>query len=322
MSRDCPTPALSAEDPYYRFSRYLKLRFPWKTYKVTLHAGFTCPNIDGTLSRGGCTYCDNRSFAPQLELGGSDITQQMAHGKARLRSRYGAEKFIAYFQSFTNTYGPLASLRQAYDQVMTDPEVVALAIGTRPDCVPDAALDLLASYASDREVWVEYGMQSAHDRTAVLTNRCQTVEQFVDAMERTAQRPRLKICVHVILGLPGEDHEMMMQSAELLGKLPYDSIKIHHLYITQGTRMAEQYAAEEVRVLSLDEYVPLVVDFIERLAPSVSIQRLMGELKHPSVSAPRWGQSKGQIEQSILREFKQRGSFQGIRHRAPACSGR
>ncbi len=311
---------LSADEPTYRFSRYLKQRFPWRTFKVTLHAGFSCPNIDGTVARGGCSYCDNRTFSPQLTLGGSSVRQQMRVGQAKMRKLNKAEKFIAYFQSFTNTHGPIEQLRAVYDQALAEPDVVALAVGTRPDCVPDPVLDLLAEYAELREVWVEYGMQSAHDQSAVLTNRHQTMAQFVDALQRTALRPSLKVCVHVILGLPGETHEMMLQTADALAALPYHSIKIHHLYISAGTPMADAFAAGKVQVLSLDRYVPLVADFLERISPEVSIQRMMGELNHPSVIAPQWGLTKGEIEDLILEELRRRGRTQGSLHRTLACA--
>ena len=194
---------------YYPFGAYLRRRFGCKVHKVSLDAGFTCPNRDGRVGEGGCTYCVNESFSPQAGKPMRSVSEQMSDGMSYMRRRYGSRKFLAYFQAFTNTYGPVERLRALYDEATARPEVVGLCIGTRPDCVPEEVLDLIESYSDRLEVWVEYGLQSAHEATLRRVNRGHDVAAFVDAVERTRRR-RIHVCVHVILGLPGEIHEDMM----------------------------------------------------------------------------------------------------------------
>jgi hypothetical protein len=307
---------------YYPFSRYLKERYGCKVHKVSLHAGFTCPNRDGRAGTGGCTYCANESFNPQAGKPPRPIREQMADGIAYMRRRFHAKKFMAYFQAFSNTYAPVERLRALYDEAAAFPDVVGLSIGTRPDCVPDDVLDLVQSYTDRLEVWLEYGVQSAHDRTLQRINRGHDFAAFRDAVERTRGRG-IRICAHVILGLPGESHGDMMETAEALQRVGIDGIKIHHLYVARGTALEAEYAAGRVPLFTAEEYVRTACDFLERIPGDVVIQRLVGDTTSKGVLiAPCWTQSKTEVLRLFSEEFARRGSRQGGRvgRAAPAFS--
>jgi radical SAM protein (TIGR01212 family) len=295
---------------YYSFSQYLRERYPFRVQKIPLAAGFTCPNIDGTVGYGGCIYCNNLSFSPNAGRSGVSIAQQIEEGITFYRYRTGARKFIAYFQAHTNTYAPPERLKLLYDQAFSHPDVIGLSIGTRPDCVPDDCLDLLQGYTDRVEVWIEYGVESSHDTTLRLLNRCHDFTAVQDAICRTQGRG-LKVCAHVILGLPGEDREMMMETARRLAQLGVDGVKIHHLYISRNTRLEKMYHAGEVNLLSLEEYLSLAAEFLEWLPPNVVVQRLMGELAGDYVIAPQWGCSKKAILTVLEQKMIAQGQYQG-----------
>ena len=306
---------------YYPFGAYLRRRFGCKVHKVSLDAGFTCPNRDGRVGEGGCTYCVNESFSPQAGKPMRSVSEQMSDGMSYMRRRYGSRKFLAYFQAFTNTYGPVERLRALYDEATARPEVVGLCIGTRPDCVPEEVLDLIESYSDRLEVWVEYGLQSAHEATLRRVNRGHDVAAFVDAVERTRRR-RIHVCVHVILGLPGESHEDMMATACVLQPLGIHGIKLHHLYIARGTAMEAEYRAGRVAVFSAGGYVAVACDFLERIPPSVTVQRLVGDTTSTGVLvAPVWPQGKSRVLSMVTDEFRRRGSTQGSRLELCAAAG-
>lgn len=305
--------------PYYRsYNRYLKETFPYKVYKVAIDAGFSCPNIDGTVAYGGCAYCDNKSFSPNSRTAPRPIREQILSGMEFYRRRFGAEKFIVYFQAFTNTHGPVEHLKKLYDEALALPDVVGLSIGTRPDCVPEPVLDLLSDYHRRTQLWIEYGLQSIHDATMTPLNRAHTYDQFLDAVGRT-QRRGLRIFTHVILGLPGETPAMMMQTADEVARLNLDGIKIHHLYISKDTALAKLHQRLPIKTLSLKDYVSLTCDFLERMPPTVVIERLMGELNEDYVVAPRWGRTKSEILQLIDHEFERRESRQGKHRLSPVA---
>jgi radical SAM protein (TIGR01212 family) len=304
---------------YYPFSEYLKRRFGCKVHKVSLHAGFTCPNRDGRVGVGGCTYCVNESFSPQARLtsGGQagkpvrPVREQMADGIAYMQQRYRAKKFFAYFQAFSNTYAPVEKLRALYDEAISFPDVVGLDIGTRPDCVPADVLDLVESYTGKVEVWLEYGVQSAHDATLRRINRGHDFAAFRDAVERTKGR-NIRLCAHVILGLPGETREQMMQTALALQPLGLDAIKLHHLYVARGTPLEAEHRAGRLRLFSAREYVEVACDFLERIPESVAVQRLVGDTTSAGVLiAPTWPETKTEILRLISQEFQRRGTRQG-----------
>ncbi len=296
----------------YRFTTWLKSRFPWRVFKVGLDAGFTCPNIDGRAGTGGCTFCLNESFSPNSRREPKGVAQQLREGMEFYRTRYRAEKFIAYFQAFSNTYADPVRLRRLYDEAVEHPDVVGLAIGTRPDCVPDAVLDLVASYAERLDVWIEYGIQTRHDATLARVNRGHGWAEYADAIRRTRGRP-VKVCTHLILGLPGEDRAMTRETAEEVARLGLDGVKIHHCYVSPGTPLAAEWRAGGFRTLDLDEYVAWTADVLERMPERTVIQRLMGNLAGPYVLAPLWGRDKEGVTRAIEAELERRGTWQGCR---------
>lgn len=315
MESKGPDPSWSGKR-YFPFSVWLRKKFGERVFKIPLHAGMTCPNLDGTLARGGCTYCDNRSFSPTLQQGNASVREQIERGMSFYRKTRKARKFIAYFQTFTNTYAPVERLRTLYDEATAFEDIVGLAIATRPDCAQEEALDLVASYRErGLDVWLEYGLQTIHDATQQATNRLHRYGDFLDALQRTRRRG-LPVSVHVILGLPGETPEMMRQTARALAMLDFQAIKIHHCYVSPGTVLEKQYRSGEYVPLGLPQYVELVCDFLELLPGSVAIQRLLGELPGPYVIAPDWGAAKSEILQRIDRELDRRESWQGKRVRA------
>lgn len=306
-----PLPAgLTSERRYYAYSRFLRERFGGKIYRVTIDAGFTCPNVDGTVAVGGCVYCDNRSFSPNRRLPRTGIREQIERGIRTLEQRYGAERFLAYFQAATNTYAPVAKLRSLYDQAVSHPQVVGLAIGTRPDCVPDDVLDLIQSYARDRYVCLELGLQSIHDRSLDWMNRGHHFPAFLDAVNRCQGRG-FDICAHVILGLPGESRDDMLATAEALAALPIQAVKIHNLHVVKDTPLAEMYHAGTARMLERDDYVAIVCDFLERLPPAMVIQRLSGEAPPDFLVAPLWCLDKPGLLRAIDEKLLKRDSWQG-----------
>lgn len=294
---------------YYRLSRFFRERFGSPVYKIPLDAGFSCPNRDGTIGRGGCSYCYNPSFSPHGGAPGRiPLEEQLRRGK---RKGKGA-RYLAYFQSYTNTYAPLEELKSLYDRAVTEPDVIGLSVATRPDCVPDAVLDLLESYARKHHLWIEYGLQSAHDLTLERINRGHRFRHFADAVQRTRGRG-IYICAHVILGLPGESREMMLQTMEALNVCGVDGVKFHHLQVIEHTPLAAQYRCGSLAVFkTAADYIALLCDCLERLSPGIVIHRLAAQVSAPGLLvAPIWPESAGQIAAAVERELKQRGTCQG-----------
>jgi uncharacterized protein len=303
-------PGFTAERRYYPLSRFLRQRFGGRVFRVTVDAGFTCPNVDGTVAVGGCVYCDNRSFSPNRRLPRTSIREQVRRGVAILQKRYRADRFLAYFQAATNTYAPVDKLRRLYDEALDHPQIVGLAVGTRPDCVPDPVLDLLQSYPRERYVLLELGLQTMHDRSLDWMNRGHHYESFVDAVQRCQGRG-LDLCAHVILGLPGESHADMLATADALAGLPVNGVKIHNLHVVRDTPLETMYRAGEVRMLEMPAYVELVCDFLERLPPTMVIHRLSGDAPPDFLVAPAWCLNKPTLLRSIEAELIYRDSWQG-----------
>ncbi|MBW2174588.1 MAG: TIGR01212 family radical SAM protein [Deltaproteobacteria bacterium] len=295
---------------YNDFGGYLRKRFGCKVQKITIDAGFSCPNRDGTLSSVGCIYCDGKGSGTGAALRAESIRKQIQQAKLRLASRYKAKKFIAYFQAFTNTYAPRDILGKRYDEALTDSDIVGLAIGTRPDCVDDAKLDLIGEYTAAHMVWIEYGLQSIHNRTLEKINRGHTFEDFVRAVRMTQGRNVL-ICAHVILGLPGESMEDVLDTARALADLGIDGIKIHSLYIPKETPLARLYQDGGFTLLDQETYVRWVVGFLERLPPTVIIQRLTGDPDPSALLAPDWTLNKQQTLSLIRETLESKGTWQG-----------
>ena len=266
----------------------------------------------------GCVYCENTAFSPHSRTvePRPALDEQLARGIRFGEKRYRARGFFAYFQAYTNTYGPVKLLEERYGLIRRYPEVVGLAVGTRPDCTEEPVLDLLESFSQDYEVWVEYGLQSAHNRTLDRIRRGHRMEDFLDAVERTSRRP-IQICAHIILGIPGESHEMMMQTAEEVGRLGFDAVKIHNLYAVKGTPLGDQVAAGEIRMMNRDHYVTTVADFLERIPAEVIVERVSGDAPSSYLIEPRWCLEKSTLRLDIERELARRGTRQGSRFMAP-----
>ncbi len=295
---------------YYDLNTYLRRLFGCRVQKISVDAGLTCPNRDGTLGTGGCIYCNARGSGTGASARGRNLTEQIAQSKHYLARRYKARKFLVYFQSFTNTYAPLPTLRRLYDEALADPDVVGLSIGTRPDCVDEAVLGLLQGYARNRLVWVEYGLQSVHDATLRRIRRGHDFAAFRRAVAATRGRD-IRICAHVILGLPGENRRHMLETARTVGRMGIDGIKLHLLYVVRKTPLARLFEQGGYRCLRQDEYVQLVCDFLELLPPQMVIQRLTGDPHREELLAPAWSLRKQETLARIRAELVRRGSCQG-----------
>ena len=295
---------------YYDLKSYWRNRFGDRVYKLPIDAGFTCPNRDGSVATGGCVYCDGRGS--RLRQAGllPFVSEQIAQGKAYYRKHRQAGKFIAYFQTFTNTYGPLDHLRNLYDEALAQEDVIGLSVGTRPDCVPDPVIRLLEGYAQEHHVWLELGLQSMHDRTLNLINRGHSQSIFVDAVQRAAGK-RIQICTHIIVGLPGESHEDILQTARFVAALPIQGIKIHALLVLRGTALGKQYEEGRIALMTRDDYVHTVCDILETLPPELVIQRLTADGYHDIFLAPQWAVNKMEVLNAIDRELERRDSHQG-----------
>jgi len=299
---------------YRDYNSYLREIFGERVQKISLDAGLGCPNRDGTISRKGCIFCDQRgSGTGALINHGLSVDQQIIRARKFIQKRYGAKKFIAYFQSFTNTYAPLPRLKRLYDQALTQDDIVGLSVATRPDCVDRDILELLGSYQRDYLVWIEYGLQSAHHKTLDRINRGHDVECFERSVSM-ANEYGLNICAHIILGLPGENREMMLQTAHFLSGLPIHGVKVHLLYVVKGAPLAELYQKNEVRCLGQKEYVDLVVDFLELLPSNMVIQRLTGDPGRSELIAPSWAKDKSKNLKLIQETLERRNTWQGRRY--------
>ena len=296
---------------YRDYNTYLKEIFGERVQKISLDAGLSCPNRDGTISDKGCIYCDSRGSGTGAMINrGLSIDEQIMESRKRLKRRYGARKFIAYFQSFTNTYAPVSQLEKLYDRALHYPDMVGLSVGTRPDCVDKEILGLLHSYQEKYLVWVEYGLQSSHDATLSKINRGHDVACFEQGV-RMAKDFGLNVCAHIILGLPGETRDMMLQTARFLGRLPVDGVKIHLLYIVKDAPLAILYEKGEYQCLEQEAYVDLVVDVLECLPPGMVIQRLTGDAAEEELIAPLWAKHKSNTLERIRKRLEERDTWQG-----------
>jgi radical SAM protein (TIGR01212 family) len=298
---------------YNEFNAYLKSRFPFKVQKISLNAGFTCPNRDGSKGNGGCTYCNNQTFNPDYCRTEKSIATQLEEGKVFFSGKYPEMKYLAYFQAYTNTYGEVEELKRKYEEALNVDGVVGLVIGTRPDCMPDSLLDYLEQLNKRTFLLVEYGVETTSDRTLQRINRGHTYADAVDAIRRTAARG-IATGVHVILGLPGESREDILSQATALSELPITTIKMHQLQLIKGTRMAHEYelAPEDFHIYTdIDEYVELVVDYIERLRSDIVVERFVSQSPAELLLAPRWGMKNHEITHLVKKRMQERETYQG-----------
>ena len=296
------------------YSTHLKQRFGGRVHKISVDAGFSCPNRQGGRDSHGCLFCGSSgSGAVGIERN-QPIAVQLERGKELMRRKYRAKWFIAYFQPFSNTFAPVAHLRHCYDQAMAVEDVVGLAIGTRPDCLPVETLDLLAEYHQQTYFWLEIGLQTSHNRSLDFLQRGHDYRCFLDAYRQAKERG-LRVCVHLILGLPGESREDVLATAAEMARLKVDGVKLHLLHVLRGTPLGELYLQGQVPMLEMQEYVELAVDFIERLHPETLIQRLTGDGPRDILLAPLWSMDKWEVLNAIDAELERRGSKQGDKFR-------
>ena len=298
--------------PYYDFSTFLKSYFTGKVQKISIHAGFTCPNRDGAKGVGGCTYCNDQTFSPEYCKPVLSVRQQLEDGIRFFSRKYPTMRYLAYFQAYTNTYGELERLKSMYEEVLAVEGVVGLVIGTRPDCMPDELLDYLEELNQRIFLMVEYGIESANDDTLLRINRGHDFATAADAIRRTHERGILT-GGHIILGLPGEGRDELLRQATLLASLPLDMLKLHQLQLIKGTRMAREYEEhpEWFHLYEVDEYIELVIDYVERIPSSVVFERFISQSPRSLLIAPDWGVKNYQFVERLRRRMAERNTWQG-----------
>lgn len=305
---------MTAQSPrlYYDFASFLSQYFEGKVQKISVHAGFTCPNRDGSKGRGGCTYCNNQTFNPEYCNPHLGIRRQLEDGIAFFARKYPLMRYLAYFQAYTNTYGELEQLKEMYEEALSVEGVVGLVIGTRPDCMPDTLLDYIEELSHRTFVMVEYGIESANDDTLLRINRGHDFAATVDAVRRTHERGIL-VGGHLILGFPGEDHAELMHQAEAIASLPLDMVKLHQLQLIRGTRMAREYeqCPEDFHLYGVDEYIDLAIDYIERLPSTMVVERFISQSPRSLLIAPDWGMKNYQFVDRLRRRMQERATWQG-----------
>lgn len=292
---------------YYDLKSYWRNVFGCTVHKLQIDAGFTCPNRDGRVATGGCIYCDSRGSKLRQQGPLPSVTEQIASGKKYYKP--SASKFVAYFQTFTNTYAPVAKLRELYNEALSQEDVIGLSIGTRPDCLGPDVVELLAGYAGKYHIWVELGLQSVHDKTLKFINRGHNYQQFLDAM-KILSGTGLNICVHMIIGLPGENDEDVRSTARALAALPVNGLKIHSLLALSGTRLGQLYTQDRISMMTKEKYVSLTADVLEVLPPRMVIQRLTADGYRDIFLAPAWAGNKLDVQNAISKELENRDSFQ------------
>lgn len=307
---------MNQKPAYNDFSTFLRSHFECKVQKISLNAGFTCPNRDGVKGKGGCTYCNNQTFNPEYCKTEKSVKEQLEEGKLFFARKYPDMKYLAYFQAYTNTYSELEELKQKYEEALSVDGVVGLVIGTRPDCMPNELLDYLQQLNEKAFLLVEYGIESTNDATLKRINRGHTYAETVDAVQRTASRGILT-GGHVILGLPGETHDDIVNQAERLSQLPLTTLKLHQLQLIRGTRMAHEFEEhpEEFHLYEVDEYIDLVIDYVERLRPDIILERFVSQSPKELLIAPDWGLKNYEFTERVKKRMRERGAYQGKLYR-------
>lgn len=297
---------------YNQYSAHLKNKFGVKVYKITLDAGFSCPNRDGTISQGGCIFCDEGGSFSQAHSNLLSVEEQIEQGVKSLSQRFKAQKFMSYFQAYSNTYKPVNELEKIYNSSLNHKDIVGISIGTRPDCVDEEKLNLISSYKDDYYTWIEYGLQSIHDKTLKKINRGHDFDCFLKAYEMTKNKG-INVCVHVILNL-WETHDEMIETAKKLAELEVDGIKLHMLCALENTRLANIYEQGGIDFMSEEDYIQTVCDFLEYLPKTTTIHRLAGNGLKKNLIAPKWLGKKMDCLNKIDRELLKRGSCQGFKY--------
>lgn len=297
---------------YNEYGAWLKGRLGGKVQKISINAGFTCPNRDGRVGVGGCTYCNNQTFNPEYCQTERSIIEQLEQGKMFFRRKYPEMKYLAYFQAYTNTYGGLEELMAKYEEALAVEDVVGLVIGTRPDCMPDALLDYLEELSHRCFIVVEYGVESVYDKTLLRINRGHTHAQTVDAIGRTAARG-IPVGVHLILGLPGESREEMIAEAGILSSMPITTLKLHQLQLIKGTQMEQEFKShpEAFHLFMAEEYIDLVIDFIERVREDIVLERFVSQSPSSLLAVPGWGLKNYEFVDRVRKRMTERGARQG-----------
>lgn len=295
---------------YNTYASFLKRQYGERVQKVTVDAGFTCPNRDGAVALDGCIYCNNESFNPGYNDARKSLTRQIEEGVEFLTRRYKTHKYIVYFQPYSNTYASLDTLKRYYEEALSHPRVVGLTIGTRPDCVDEAKIAYLEELAAEYDITIEYGLESISDKTLQRINRGHDVQSYLDAIELTAGRG-IKICTHIIFGFPWENKELWLNTAQWLSDKPLDFLKIHQLHVVKQTLLAKMYENEPFEMMNYSEYINLLIEFLQKLNPGITIQRLFGEAPPHILIAPKWGMRTSQLLQILDRRMEQLDSWQG-----------
>lgn len=307
---------------YNEFGDFLRALFPVKVQKISLNAGFTCPNRDGTKGWGGCTYCNNQTFSPGYCHTEKSVSQQLEEGIRFFSRKYPEMKYLAYFQAYTNTYGELEALKRKYEEALKHPEVIGLIVGTRPDCMPEALLDYFTHLSRTRFVLIEYGVESTLDRTLQRINRGHTEAQSEAAIRQTAERG-IYTGAHLILGLPKESREDILHHADVLSGLPLTTLKLHQLQLIRHTRMAWEYAEqpESFHLYTADEYIDLAIDFLERLNPAIVVERFVSQSPKELLIAPDWGLKNYEFTAKVVKRIAERETWQGRLFTPPLADG-
>lgn len=304
------TPLLWGEKRYHTWNSHLRQVHGQKIFKVALDGGFTCPNRDGQITTGGCTFCSARGSGDFAGNRRDDLVKQFQDVKSKMHEKWPDAKYIGYFQAFSNTYAPVEELREMYETVLEQEGVVGLSIATRPDCLPDDVVEYLAELNQRTYLWVELGLQTMHEETADLINRAHDFQCFLDGVEKLRKRG-IRTCVHIIHGLPGETREMMLQTLEACAKMDIQGIKIHLLHLLRNTPMMKQYEQGLIQFMSKDEYVQLVIDSLEILPPDVTIHRITGDGPPDLLIGPMWSMKKWEVLNEIDAELARRNTWQG-----------
>jgi uncharacterized protein len=297
---------------YLNYNQILKTEFSERVQKISINAGFTCPNRDGSKGTGGCTYCNNQTFSPEYCTSNKSVSEQVEEGISFFHHKYKAQLYLAYFQSYTNTYHSLDNLKAIYEEALSFPNVIGLVVGTRPDCVSEELLDYFARLAKNYYVMIEYGIESTHDETLKFINRGHDYACAEKAIRDTASRG-IRVGAHIILGLPGEERETILSHADILSQLPITVIKIHQLQLVHGTKMALQFTEhpEWFHLYSADEYIDLAIDFVERLNPDIAIERFVSQSPKELLIAPEWGLKNFEFTAKIEKRLTERDAWQG-----------